>query len=71
MKNSHINLSDEDKVVLLWMQHQIGVSSKVFKRITLLLALDKGGTVLHQSISTKLPLLETVDHLANMFNNVK
>ena len=69
MKKNHINLSATDKSVLLGMQRQTGVRSKVFKRITLLLALDKGDTI--ESVRDIVGLsYPTVSQLIKKYNAV-
>lgn len=45
MVKTHIRLSEADKSALLHLQQQSGLRSKVFKRVTVLLALDKGDTI--------------------------
>jgi len=41
----HLQLSELDKVELTGLLHQSGLRSKVFKRVTALLELDKGKTI--------------------------
>ena len=45
MQKSHIVLSDSDHQELTRLLHQSGIRSKVFKRVTTLLELDKGKTI--------------------------
>src|SRR3954453_9746666 len=45
MPKSHVILSDTDKEELTRMLHQSNLKSKVFKRVTALLELDKGKTI--------------------------
>jgi putative transposase len=45
MSKSHVILSDTDKEELSRLLHQSNLKSKVFKRVTILLELDKGKTI--------------------------
>ena len=45
MLKSHIILSEADKIELNTLLHQSGLRSKVFKRVSALLELDKGKTI--------------------------
>jgi putative transposase len=45
MPKSHINLSDSDQQELTRMLHQSNLRSKVFKRVTALLELNKGKAI--------------------------
>lgn len=45
MQKSHITLSDTDKKELNALLHHSGLRSKVFKRVMVLLELDKGKTI--------------------------
>jgi len=45
MAKLHIILSEADKIELNTLLHQSGLRSKVFKRVTALLELDKGKTI--------------------------
>jgi putative transposase len=45
MTKTHLRLSEADKIYLLGLQKQTGIRSKVFKRVTVLLELNKGKTI--------------------------
>jgi putative transposase len=45
MQKSHVTLSEPDKKELQELLRQSGLRSKVFKRVTILLELDKGKTI--------------------------